>query len=162
MKCAKSHQCKTTLNPAPSICPIIFDYVTQYTLTHPTIPNPEVFAVNEAIFRDFSDFVKIQDIKFETNSQKKFREWKESLRAEGVYEAEKSGLDEMEKLMVSNILSILQRQRTQVEDELASELMLRYHQKSGQNQYIVHHDPMVQSAMALLGDSAKYHRVFRP
>lgn len=59
------------------------------------------------------------------------------------------------------MLSLLQKQRAQVEDELASELMLRYYQKSGQIQYIIHHDPMVQSAMALLSDSTKYQQVFR-
>jgi len=140
---------------------IIFDYVTQYSLKQASLAGPDVFVVNEGLFRDFSDYVRIQDFTFESVSQKKFREWKESLRAEGIYESEKNRLDEMEKIMVPNMLSLLQKQRAQVEDELASELMLRYYQKSGQIQYIIHHDPMVQSAMALLSDSTKYQQVFR-
>ncbi|MCF8294986.1 MAG: S41 family peptidase [Bacteroidales bacterium] len=157
--------------PADTLSPLVraliteelfFNYVTRYALNTKEIADPEEFYVTQDVLRDFSDFVQISGFTYETESQKKFKAWRESLTKDEMSALGQSQVLAFEKIMPQNIKSLILKESAQVENVLANELMLRFHKKSGQINYKIHHDPLVQEASKVLYDTLTYHQIFRP
>jgi carboxyl-terminal processing protease len=127
----------------------IFDYVTRYTLLHDSLPGPLNYQYDSNLFRDFADYVKNQDFQYKSESDQLFELWVEKLKSEGKYESNQAKIQEFSGLFAQNMVARLQPHSAQIELALVSELMLRYHQKSGQIQYIIRHDPLVQEALRM-------------
>lgn len=123
---------------------LIFDFVTQYSLTHPSFPKPDEYVYDPNLYRAFADFVKISDFKYKTPSDKAFDQWQEELKREGKYESNQHRIREFSALFAQNILAQMEPHRAVLEEALLSELMLRYHGKSAQIQYLIRQDPAVK------------------
>lgn len=123
---------------------LIFDFVTQYTLNHPTFPKPGDYEYDPNLYRSFADYVKVSDFKYQSPSDKAFEQWQEELKREGRFETNAARIRDFSGLFTQNILAQMEPHRAIIEEALLSELMLRYHGKSAQIQYLIRTDPAIK------------------
>lgn len=138
---------------------LIFDYATQYVLKHDSVPPPDKFVFTDDDFNDFVTFLSDKDFDYETNSVKDLEELIKSVKKEKYYKGNEAIFDSLEVKLAHDKNKDLQNFKTEISELLTEEIMSRYYYQDGRIQAMLLKDPIIDDAVNLLNDTAKYKSI---
>jgi carboxyl-terminal processing protease len=134
---------------------IIFDYVTQWSLKHPSIDSIEVFSYND--WDDFVAFAKGRNFDYQTASEKKLKELSELAARENLPLS--ADLQAMETKIKTEKKGELEKQKARIMHEIEQEIVGRYYFHRGKVRKSLKNDPEVDEAVKLLNDPTRYNSI---
>lgn len=135
---------------------LIFDYVTQYCLKHPSIPSPQEFKVTDADYNDFKAMVKKADFKYDQQSEKIMKTLKEAAKFEGYLDEASEEIKALEKKLTHNLDRDLDYFSKDIRSMIADEIIKRYYYTRGGIIQQLKDDDGLQAALKILADPVKY------
>ena len=134
---------------------IVFDYATQFAQKRPTIDSIEIFEFTD--FDDFSKFVSSKNFSYQTLSEKKLAELRETaVRENWPLETE---IQSLESKIKAEKKGEMVKQRDRILHEIEQEIVGRYYFQRGKVRKNLVNDPEVKEAVKLLNDSARYNGI---
>lgn len=134
---------------------IIFDYVTQWALKHPSIDSIEVFSFTE--WDDFTRYVQKRNFTYESDAEKKLKELKAAAEKENFALA--GDLEAMDNKIKAARKDELSRNKARIIREIEQEIVGRYYFQRGKVRKSLKNDPEVEEAVKLLNDPARFDKI---
>lgn len=134
---------------------IIFDYVTQWALKHPSIDSIEVFSFTE--WDDFTHYVQKRNFTYESDAEKKLKELKAAAEKENFALA--GDLEAMDNKIKAARKDELSRNKARIIREIEQEIVGRYYFQRGKVRKSLKNDPEVEEAVKLLNDPARFDKI---
>lgn len=131
---------------------VFFDFATRYRLAHADIGPAEDFAISDALYQEFVDFVKGKEFKYDTETMEALEKLEEEARKERYYEHAQSQIEALRAELHPDPSEDLVRFRKDIEEVLRSELVARYHFQTGRAKTSMGTDPYVLKAIEVLKD----------
>ena len=138
---------------------LIFDYATQYALMHDSVAPPEKFVFTDNDFNNFVEFLSDKDFDYETNSVKDLEVLLKSVKKEKYYTGNEAIFDSLEVKLAHDKDKDLQNFKSEISELLIEEIMSRYYYQDGRIQSMLLKDPIINDAVELLNDTAKYNSI---
>ncbi|MFN0213140.1 MAG: S41 family peptidase [Saprospiraceae bacterium] len=134
---------------------IIFDYATKFAQTRSSIDSIEIFEFKD--FDDFSSFVQSRNFDYQTHSEKKMAELRETAALENwLMDAE---LQALESKIKAEKKGEMLRERNRILHEIEQEIVGRYYFQRGKVRKNLVNDPEVKEAIKLLNDPGRYNSI---
>lgn len=135
----------------------IFDYATKYAAEHPSIPAPSEFKVTDEIYEDFIAFVDTAKIKSDKTGRQLLDELRKTANTEGfMTEALRAELDTLETLIQPDLSRDLRNRRQEVSEFLGREIVSRYYNRSGEDEFSLAYDTEFAVAADMLRNKELY------
>jgi carboxyl-terminal processing protease len=141
---------------------IIFDYVTDWVLQHPTIAPPERFEFPDTDYESFKQFVKSKNFKYDQMSAKTMQTLQEIMKFEGYMDIAAEEFKALEAKLVPDLDRDLELFKEEIKDLIANEIVKRYYYKKGVLIYTLQKDKVYQKAIEVLTDIDTYHSILQP
>ncbi|MBP7167164.1 MAG: S41 family peptidase [Bacteroidia bacterium] len=138
---------------------ILFDFATQYKITHPTIASAKDFQLSDAEYEDFIKWQADKKYDYITDSEKKLEELREKAEKEKYFEHIKAEYEAVKKLLVHDKATDLRINKEEVREMLENEIVSRYYYQNGRLETSFDTDPDVQAALKALRDPSVYQQM---
>jgi len=135
---------------------LIFDYANKFRRDHDSLAKPEVFAVSDAVYNDFIQFINQKDYSYTTRSEQAVNQLIEVAKTESYYQSMKDELDLLQKKMTESKNDDLLRNKDEIKDMLRIEIISRYYYQKGKIIASLSGDPDVDKAIETLKDQPVY------
>jgi carboxyl-terminal processing protease len=140
----------------------IFDYATEYKLSHATIAPAETFELSDEDYNKFKEYLKASGFSYDKESYKALKKLKKTLEMEGYAEATKTEVEKMEKTLQHNLDHDLSFFAKDVKRLIADEIVKRYYSQKGGIIYSLRDDTDVAESLSLLKDLKRYREILQP
>lgn len=137
---------------------MVFDFVTDYQQKHPSIAPAASFALGDADFKAFIEFLQKKNYSFITQTEQQLAELEKKAKDEQYYDQIKSELDDMKRLIERDKAQELREYKAEIMHWLQSEIVRRYYFERGSLENGATSDPEVQRAIAVLRDTKIYNQ----
>lgn len=134
---------------------LFFDYATNYARTHKSIAAPESFALTDAEYDDFINYVKAQNFTYELQSAQMLDEVRQVVQAEGYATDADTLLAQLATTLKPDIDRDLRHFRQSIEEVLGSEIVKRYYFQKGTVAYELRFDQWLHQAIDLFNDDRR-------
>lgn len=134
---------------------LFFDYATNYARTHKSIAAPERFALTDAEYDDFINYVKAQNFTYELQSAQMLDEVRQVVKSEGYADEADTLLAQLATTLKPDIDRDLRRFRQSIEELLGSEIVKRYYFQKGTVAYELRFDQWLHQAIDLFNDDRR-------
>ena len=141
---------------------ILFDFVTDYTRSHPSIAPIEEFEVSDSLFAAFKAAVKASDFTYDRQSEKALAALKEVAEFEGYTTDAAAEFAALEKKLSHDIDRDFDLFKTDICKLLADELVTRYYYQRGSIMQAIKSDSTILRARTLLADDEVYKQILAP
>ena len=141
---------------------IIFDFATRFAVTHPSIPAPDQFMIDDNIFNDFHQFLLSRPFTYESRSEQALRGLIETAKKERAYEETKAEFESLGKKLTKNVDSDLNKFRKEVSSVLADEIVTRYFYQKGAVIASFRDDTDIAKAKTVLSNHQEYLALLQP
>ncbi len=125
---------------------VIFHWVTQYKLAHPTIDSAYAFHLTENDYADFVHYAKSQSFHYETATEQIFAELKKTAQLEQYYEGSEKQFDELFARIEPQKEPDLKKFQEQISQYLENEIVARYYHQTGRAKNALPTDPCILKA----------------
>ncbi|MBK7967030.1 MAG: S41 family peptidase [Bacteroidetes bacterium] len=129
---------------------ILFDYATEFKLSHPTIGNAKNFAISEEEFEKFIQWQSSKEYDYTTESEIMLKELKEKAEKEKYFEHIKAEYESVEKVLAHDKVTDLRLNKEEVKLLLENEIVSRYFYQNGRIEASFNDDPDILSAIKAL------------
>ena len=137
---------------------IVFDFVSQYKLAHPTIDSPAIFAISEKDFDDFVAFAKTKKYSYETETEKVLEKFQTISKEEKYIEAVEATIKKIEEKLKKE-KSDIYSQKAILKDIIESQICGRYYALPGKIEKSLQNDVATKKAIELLKNPTKYNEI---
>lgn len=141
---------------------IIFDYATQFALKHSSIPAADQFAITDAIYDDFHQFLSGKSFTYESRSEQALKELIETAKNEQYFDQAKSEFEALERGLKLNLDQDLAKFRKEISELLIDEIIIRYYYQKGAVIASIKSDPAISNARTVLDDLKAYADILKP
>jgi len=138
---------------------VLFDFATDYTRLHPTMPPVAEFVVTDSLYTAFLAAVKASDFTYDRQSERALATLKELARFEGYAESASAEFAALEKKLTHDIDHDFRYFEPRIKELLADELVSRYYYQRGTIEQALKTDSTVIRAYRLLADEPAYRAV---
>lgn len=138
---------------------VLFDFATDYTRLHPTMPPVAEFVVTDSLYTAFLAAVKASDFTYDRQSERALAALKELARFEGYAESASTEFAALEKKLTHDIDHDFCYFEPRIKELLADELVSRYYYQRGSIEQTLKADSTVIRAYRLLADEPAYRAV---
>ena len=135
---------------------LIFDFATQYALTHDTIPPVDQWEVDDDLYQAFTGFLEGKEWDYATESEEKLNTLIETAKEEKYYERASETLEELEKKLSHDKQKDLERFKSSIQERLEQEIAGRYYYQKGQIQAGLEEDKQLEKALEVSTDTSLY------
>jgi carboxyl-terminal processing protease len=140
---------------------MIFNYANEYKLTHASIASPKDFAITDAIYNDFLQFVKKGNLQYETLTERQLKQLKTSVKADKFSSKIDEIITSMENAVANEKQQDLTRYRKEISELLTMEIVSRYYSQKGRIEASLSLDPDMQKATEILKDAKTYSAILK-
>ncbi|MFK7906753.1 MAG: S41 family peptidase [Chitinophagales bacterium] len=140
---------------------LIFLYVNEYRLNHPTIPTPDKFELVQADYDDFVKFVGDKDYDYTTSSERLLKDLEDSAKEEKYLEVIQEDLDNLTSKIKHDKQKDLYKFQEEVEQLLEYEIVSRYFYQTGRIQESLEDTKEIKAALEVFADADKYKQLLK-
>ena len=139
----------------------IFDFANDYKRRHADIGPIDSFAVTDALYDEFLQFMRHRDYTYQTGSEMLLDEMKERLEADSCMgsEAVRTAYGQLKQAVAATKEGDLRREKQAISETLLEEIVSRYYYQKGRAQAELRQDEWVETAIDLLNDRTEYRRI---
>ncbi|HEY9544207.1 S41 family peptidase [Prevotella sp.] len=141
---------------------VMLNFVIDYVAKHPTIAPAKDFELSEADYANFVDRVVKSGYSYARDSEKYVKNLEKLAQFEGYYEDAKPEFEALKKKLSPSIVKDLARNKEELKDILAKEIIPSYYFQAGTVAYSLKDDKEFNEAVKLLNDPARYHKILHP
>lgn len=141
---------------------VIFDYATQYCLTHDSLTDINKFSLTDADYAEFKALVKARNFKYDRQSELMLKSLKEMAEFEGYMEGAKEEFKALEQKLNHNLDRDLDTFSKPIREEISQEIVTRYFFQRGAVIQRLKDDEDLRKAIEILKDTDAYQRILRP
>ncbi len=134
----------------------MFDFCTNYKLTHDTISDPAQFKLTEKDFNDFVAYIRTRDCSYKTESEEKLEALKDAATEEKYFDAVKGQYEAIRKKLEHDKEQDIIKNKEEIITVLENEIAGRYYYAYGKVKKSYQNDPEVTKAIELINDSKQY------
>ncbi len=137
----------------------IFDYATDYRAKHETIANAKAFALTDADYNDFINWVSKKEYDYTTRSEKIIEQLETSATKEKYLDAVKDDLQAMKQTMKHDKEKDLLKEKAQIKSMLEEEIVARYYLNTGRTEASFNSDEELRKAVELIKDEKRVKEI---
>jgi carboxyl-terminal processing protease len=137
----------------------IFDFATRYYYAHPTVKPAATFALTEAEFEEFEEFLEGKDYSYKTRSEEALESFRSTAEREKYYDGLSKEFEALQAKMKHDKKQDLLRNKTEIRHLLEEEIMNRYYPQQGRIEKGLSWDKDVDEAVALLQQPERYQQL---
>ncbi len=138
----------------------IFDFANAYKRKHADIGPIDSFAVTDALYDEFLQFMRERDYTYRTGSEMLLEEMGSRLTADSMdSEAVRAAYEALKQAVAATKEGDLLREKQAISEALLEEIVSRYYYQKGRAQAELRQDEWVETAIGLLNDKAEYRRI---
>ena len=141
---------------------IIFDYVTDWALKHPSVAPPANFHLSDADYELFKQFVKSKDFQYDQMSNRSLQSLKNIMEFEGYFNTASEEFKALEEKLQPNLDRDLELFSKEIRQMIETEIVQRYYYKEGVLMYELKDDAALKKAKEVLKDKQLYARTLQP
>ncbi|MTK54512.1 MAG: S41 family peptidase [Paludibacter sp.] len=138
---------------------IIFDFASQYALTHATIAEPENFRITGAEYEQFKQFTKEKKFTYTLQSDKLLKNLMSTAKIEGYDEVAAADFKALQAKLTPNIDKDLDTFRKDITNLINAEIVKRYYYQKGVVRYALPQDKTLLKAEELFKDMSAYNKI---
>ncbi|MGM0497184.1 MAG: S41 family peptidase [Bacteroidota bacterium] len=138
---------------------LVFDYVTNFTLKHDSIPPVPEYNVSENTFEDFKNFIDEKEWDYSTRSEEKLEKLIETAKEEKYYKRAKSSIDDLKSKLSNNKEKDLEEFKSSIKQLMKEEIASRYYYQAGSIQANLEDDKQVDEAIETLENINRYNKI---
>lgn len=138
---------------------LIFDYATQYRLSHTTIPSSKEFVLSDAEYDQFVQWLSDKKYDYTTASEKALEDLKESFERDKVLDGIKSDYENLKGKVKHNKKDDLLKYKMEIKEMLETEIASRYFFQKGRLEASFRYDKEIIEAVKVLADAGKYKTI---
>jgi carboxyl-terminal processing protease len=139
----------------------VFNYTTDYVLSHPTIVKAEEFTLSDLEYEDFQKYALAQEFKYTTASEESLKKMKETAVKEGYFEEIKADYEDMISKVTPSKERDLMKFKAEISEILENEIISRYFFQKGRTVASLKNDIMVQRALEVLTNVTEYNTILK-
>ena len=136
-----------------------FEWVSNYCQSHATIATPSEFELTDEDFNDFKQKVIDNNFKYDRISSEMLKKLVEAAKTEGYYDDAKEEFKALENKLNHNIASDLDKNKDEIKQLLAAEILTYYYFRRGVVEYTLKHDPVFKKAAEVLNNAEEYTKI---
>jgi len=140
---------------------LIFNYATIYANSHPTIAEPGKFALTEAEYNSFKEYVLKEEFTYTTASEEMLKKMKETAEKEGFSEDTKAEYDALLAKVVPSKERDLEKFSEEIKTLLENEIISRYYYQKGRAIDSFRNDEYVAKALEVLKNTTEYNTILK-
>ena len=139
----------------------IFDFANAYKRRHADIGPIDSFAVTDALYDEFLQFMRSRDYTYQTGSEMLLDEMKDRLTADSSMDSEavRTAYEQLKQAVAATKEGDLLREKQAISETLLEEIVSRYYYQKGRAQAELRQDEWVDTAIDLMNDRAEYKRI---
>ena len=137
----------------------IFDYATEYKLSHAAIDPAETFELSDEDYNKFKEYLKASGFSYDKESYKALKKLKKTLEMEGYAEATKTEVEKMEKTLQHNLDHDLNYFAKDVKRLISDEIIKRYYSQKGGIIFSLRDDIDIAESFKLFDDIERYRNI---
>jgi carboxyl-terminal processing protease len=137
----------------------IFDFASNYKLTHPTIDDAAKFKLTENDFNEFVAYVKTKDWSYKTESEDALEALKETTTEEKYFDAVKAEYETIKKKLDHDKEQDIIKNKQEIITILENEIAGRYYYAYGKVKKSYQNDPEVAKAIDLINNPKQYEEL---
>jgi len=138
---------------------LIFDFATEYSSKHFTIPAVSEFAITDEIYNELLVFLNSKDFDYTTQSEEELKKLTESAKKEKYYELVKNEIELLKTKLAHDKNKDLQVFKVEIKQLLFEEIISRYYFQKGRLQALLKDNPAINKAIAVLKDKTLYNSI---
>ena len=138
---------------------LIFDYATQYCLTHPAITSVDSIQITDADYAEFKKQVKAANFTYDRQSEKMLKTLKEVAEFEGYMEGAADEFKALEQKLNHNLDRDLDYFAKPIKEQIAEEIATRYFYQRGAVMQRLKDDEDLDKAIEVLNSPEKYKEI---
>src|SRR5690606_11688639 len=139
----------------------IFDFATQYYYSH-SVDNIDTFALTDADFTAFKNYLKQQNFSFQTETEKAFAEAYKKAEKEEISTEITQEYHGLQERINSFKAQAVDENKAQLMTLLTDEIVKRYVYREGLYTYYTKHNPEIKKATEILSSRSKYRSYLSP
>ena len=139
----------------------VFNYTTDYVLSHPTIAKAEEFKLTDSEYEAFQKYALAQEFKYTTASEESLKKMKETAVKEGYFEEIKADYEDMISKVTPSKERDLQKFKAEISEMLENEIISRYYFQKGRTVASLKNDIVVQRALEVLTNVSEYNTILK-
>lgn len=141
---------------------VMFDYVTDYIASHPTIAPAAEFRLTDADWEDFKQKVVKSGFTYDPVSGKRFDDLVKMARFEGYYDDAREEFEALKAKLNHDVARDLEKSKDVIRQMIESDIISAYYYQSGTVEAALMHDKTVAAAVELLSDGKRYASTLSP
>lgn len=139
---------------------VVFDYATYFNSKTEKVPAPEDFAITPEMYADFVQYVKKQDLKYESRTETQLEKLLEVAKREKYYDMSKDEFEALKTKLGHNIDQELEHFKEEIHEILTDEIVSRYYYQKGAIKAALKDDRDVEKALEILHKPDAYASIF--
>lgn len=137
-----------------------FDYATKFHAENPTIVPAEEFEITDTVFADFKRFINPEKFQYDKVCEQMIANLRKTATAEGyMNDSVKAHIDKLETLLHHDLNHDLDRNRSEIADLLATEILKRYYYQKGQIVQTLKNDAAIDSVLKIESTPGRYNQI---
>jgi len=140
----------------------IFDFATKYANENESIPEPEVFEINDDIYRQFTEYLESSDFKYDSESQADLEVLLKTAKREKYFGLAESEFEALKAKLEPNLEKDLKEFREEISELLKDEIVTRYYYQKGAIKSSLKDDKGLKKAIEELNSNTAYSSYFTP
>jgi carboxyl-terminal processing protease len=140
---------------------IIFDYATQYRLSHPNLPPVKQFNFTDADYDSFVAFVGTKEFDYTTKTEKEIEDLKKVLESEKYIDEVKEQFESLKQKLTHNKTDDLKKYRKEILELIKGEIASRYYYQNGRLEIGLYNDSEIIESVKLLRNNSLYSSILK-
>lgn len=140
----------------------LFDYATNYNLSHSSIAPAKEFAMSKEDYEEFKEFLKAENFSYDIQSLKILEQLKQMIELEGYTSITKEEIASLEKKLQANLDYSLTHFEKHIREIVESEIITRYYGQEGSIEYYLNKDSEIKEACSIINDKKRYNEILAP
>lgn len=141
---------------------VMFDYITDYIASHPTIAPAAGFRLTDAEFDDFKQRVVSRGFTYDPVSGKKFDELVKMAQFEGYYDDAKEEFEALKAKLKHDVARDVELHKDVIRQMIEQDIVSAYYFQAGSVEIGLASDKLLLEAERILADKAEYDKILAP
>lgn len=138
----------------------LFDYATNYRLENEEIPVPEKFEFTDEDYKKFVTFLEDKDYDYTTESEQLLAKLEKAAKTDKYFKSLENEYNALLEKLKHNKEEDLFTFKDEIIYIIETEIAARYYYQKGKIEASLKGDPVMEKALEILKDKAKYNAVF--
>lgn len=140
---------------------LIFDFCTEYRLSHDSIAPASEFEVSEELWNEFLTFIEDKDISYKSDLELQLDKMKKSIVADSLYDGLEDICEQIQQKIDYKKKNEIGKHKEEIKRILKTDLVSRYYYNKGVVVANLYADRAIAKAMSLISNPKEYNEILK-